>query len=206
MDVKAYPVFDRFFIDMVLGLPSSVQEIRPESIARKMLAPRTSTVFPVPCRQAVYEKTEDKQVEANVTCLGKKLTKQSLGILPKIRELDQFINEHCEYRNVFRESHPELCFSRLAGKVLKSKKAEFSGYTQRQQILSGYQREIAHIHLWELAKQLKCNPDDIVDALCLMVTANLDARNLTDTIPEKPQKDVNGILMRMVIPKKMRKV
>ena len=44
--------FDGMLVDMVIGLPSNIEqyEIRPDGIARKIVKPRTSTVFAVPTR------------------------------------------------------------------------------------------------------------------------------------------------------------
>ena len=49
----AWPEFDAFLIDMVIGLRSNAAQLRPDDLAKKELGPRASTVFPVPCRQAV---------------------------------------------------------------------------------------------------------------------------------------------------------
>ena len=92
--VKQYPEFDAFLIDMAIGLPSSADQLRPDDLARKELRPRTSSVFPIPCRQAVYAETEEEQKKENYQILGKSLAKQSIAIIPKIRELDEFLNSH----------------------------------------------------------------------------------------------------------------
>lgn len=88
--------------------------------SRKELGPRASTIFPVPCRQAVYAGSEEEQKQANIQVLGKSLAKQSISIIPKIRELDEFMDNHLEYRNRILESHPELAFTRLSGSVQTS--------------------------------------------------------------------------------------
>ena len=59
----AWPVFDAFLIDMVIGLRSNAAQLRPDDLARKELGPRSSTVFPVPCRQAVYAETEEEHAQ-----------------------------------------------------------------------------------------------------------------------------------------------
>lgn len=41
----------------------------------------------------------------------------------------------------------------------------------------------------------------ILDAICLAVTANLDAQGRTEIIPENPSTDDKGLKMQMVIPK-----
>lgn len=48
---------------------------------------------------------------------------------------------------------------------------------------------------------LKCKIDDIIDAICLSVTANLAAQVDFEAIPENPMMDDNGLFMQMIIPK-----
>ena len=198
--VKAYPVFDEFLIDMAIGLQESADECRPDETARKMLAPRSSTVFPVPSRQAVYADGEEAQKKENIAVLGKSLAKQSMAIIPKIREMDTFLEEHQEYKNRICESHPELCFAKLKGSVLLSRKKEYMGFMEREQILTDYLGKEKLKGLWTRAKELKCNPDDIMDAVCLSVTAGLKAKGSCETVPGNPQKDARGLRMQMVVP------
>ena len=77
--VDHYPEFDAFLIDMVIGLRSRVDQIRPDDLARKELESRSSTIFPVPCRQAVYAASEEEQKQENIRVLGKSLAKQSIN-------------------------------------------------------------------------------------------------------------------------------
>ena len=51
------------------------------------------------------------------------------------------------------------------------------------------------------AKELHCMPDDVMDAVCLAVTAALKAHGMCETIPENPQKDTKGLIMQMIVPK-----
>lgn len=198
--VEAYPEFDSFLIDMAIGLPETLEDNRPDSAARRMLAPRGSTVFPVPARQAVYAVSEEQQKKENLAVLGKSLAKQSMAIIPKIRELDEFLQAHREYRNVICESHPELCFAVLNGEVLRSKKRELEGFNERIHILSDYLGHDNTEGLWDESKMLRCNPDDILDAVCLAVVAELKAQGNYTTVPKKPGRDARGLLMQMVVP------
>lgn len=197
---EAYPAFDGFLIDMAIGLQESASDMRPDDAARKLLASRSSTIFPVPVRQAVYAEGEDQQKKANIEVIGKSLAKQSMAIIPKIRELDEFLNEHREYKNVICESHPELCFARLNGDVLTSRKKEFFGFSERAHILSEYLGMENLEGMWNKAKELRCNPDDIIDAVCLAVTAGLKAQNMCETVPADPKADARGLLMQMIVP------
>lgn len=57
----------------------------------------------------------------------------------------------------------------------------------------------------EMAKQMRCNEDDITDSVCLAIVANMLVQGKTDTIPAKPMMDDTGLLMQMIIPKEMKK-
>ncbi len=194
--------FDGMLVDMVIGLPSNKEqyEKRPDRDARKIVTPRTPTVFAVPTRQAVYESTKEKQKEANLLAIERSLSKQTIGIIPKIREVDEFLLANEEYMNVIRESHPEVCFARLNGEVLMNKKLE-KGITDRVQVLSMFLQDLSKDYVEKSAEKLVCEPDDILDAVCLAVTANLDAQGRTGIIPENPSTDDKGLKMQMVIPK-----
>lgn len=200
--IKRYPEFDAFLIDMAIGLRDRQDQLRPDDLARKELGSRSSTVFAVPSRSAVYEEAEETQKKANLRTLGKSLSKQSIAIIPKIRELDVFLSEHPEYKNRILESHPELCFARLNGEVLMTRKKTFVGLQQRESVLKRYLPDIIWPGLSSQAKELKCNPDDTVDAICLCITGALKAHGMCETIPEKPQKDGKGLYMKLTIPTK----
>ena len=49
--VSRYPEFDAFLIDMAVGLRSSADQLRPDDLARKELGQKSSSIFPIPCRQ-----------------------------------------------------------------------------------------------------------------------------------------------------------
>lgn len=160
--IAQYPKFDNLLIDMVIGLPADPKQYdnRPDSTARRLIAPRTSTIFAVPSRQAVYEETEEAQIKVNRSVLGKGLAKQTMAIIPKMREL-----------------------------------------MERVQILSQFFPNLSVDSIRVRAKELHCNRDDIVDAVCLAVTANLDLQGDTEVIPKDVMVDNHGLKMQMVIPK-----
>ena len=205
--IDANPLPATFLIDMPIGLPENPEDDRPDTAARKELGKRGSTIFPVPCRQAVQaagqnrEATRELQKEINKQVLKKSLSSQSIAIIPKIREVDDFIQEHKEYKDILCESHPELCFKRLSGAVLQTKKNSVVGATERAGILSKYIKDERLEFTYDLAKELGCKPDDILDATCLAVTAAFKAHNMTETIPGKPEKDAKELPMQMIVPK-----
>ena len=206
--MRQFPTADAYLIDMAIGLPESIKEMenRPDRLARKELGGHCSSVFPIPCRQAVMVNPEDPQASEmmramNRSILDRSLSSQSINIIPKIRELDEFLDEHREYKNVLCEAHPELCFTRLKGQALNTKKKETEGLEERRNILLKYLKNEMLDGIRDRAKALNCMPDDIMDALCLAVSAAFKAHDMCETIREKPEKDARGLIMQMIVPK-----
>ena len=200
--VSRYPLFDSFLIDMAIGLRSNPRQHRPDDDARKELGVKASSVFPIPSRQAVHETEEEAQKQANKQSLGKSLSKQSIAIIPKLRELDEFLLDHPEYRSRILESHPEVAFARLNGSVVISRKKEEPGLSKRKYILSEYLEKDALIDTYDKARELECGQDDLIDAACLAVTGALYAHGLCETIPEEPEADDKGLEMKLTVPTK----
>ena len=71
--VRKFPTADAYLIDMVIGLQESIGELkrRPDCYARKELGRHCSTVFPIPCRQAVMVNTNDPLAVDNMRELNK---------------------------------------------------------------------------------------------------------------------------------------
>lgn len=201
---QEYSESDSIIIDMPIGLPESMQDIRPDSAARKVLSSRASCIFNTPSRQAIYENEYPDANETNRRVLGKGLSKQSFAISNKIRDIDEFLNKEPEWRNKLIESHPEVCFAMLNANgngpepIFENKKTPV-GIEKRLDLLSKYYdrtdeiRELIHSDI-----KLKWFKDDVIDALCLAVTGMLGFENGFKTIPEDPIEDSMRILMQMV--------
>ena len=221
---KDYPKPDVCLIDMAIGLPETDSKVRPDSIARRQLGKKGSSVFPVPSRRAVGVETKNRSIQEiqkeqkckNGEALGKSLSQQSLAIIPKMKELDEFLEVHAEYREVMLESHPELCFARLKGAVLFSKKSRKAGRDERIDVLKDEKVIDENFNVLAEARQCKdkydcvCKPDDILDAIVLAVTARLKAQGQCEiihadmTVSPNPPVDAKGLKMQMVVPKEKR--
>lgn len=66
---------------------------------------------------------------------------------------------------------------------MTSRKKEFSGFGERVHILSEYLNRENLDGLWNKAKEFRCNPDDIADAVCLAVVVGLKAEDMCETVP-----------------------
>lgn len=85
---------EMILIDIPIGLPDTGNGTRAcDSEARKVLKPyRASSVYPVPCREALYAENYKQASAINKKLTGKGLSKQSWMISPKIREVDTFLH------------------------------------------------------------------------------------------------------------------
>lgn len=193
--------FDACLIDMVIGLQGNESQVRPDGMARRILKGRASTVFPAPCRKAVYGETKEERLRANTEVLHKKFTSQTDAIIPKMRETDEFLQSNVSYKNRIQESHPEVCFARLNGSVLLTGKHDAEGIKERIAVIAGYLPEVTEEWVSVTTGKLKCRKDDIIDSICLAIVADLSMQGKTETIPPEPEMDDTGLLMQMVIPK-----
>ena len=167
---------DIALIDIPIGLPDARHNREVENQARKLLPGKSSSIFSVPCRKAVYAKDYQSANEINKSILGKGLSIQSWHICPKIREVDGWLQSDVKRYFSLIEAHPELCFHFLKGndEILESKKKKF-GLEQRIRILTSYffpLDQIYHRCLEKIPRKIAV-PDDLLDALCLWTCAKL---------------------------------
>lgn len=199
-----YSDSEAIIIDMPIGLPENVKDVRPDSAARKVLSSRASCIFSTPCRQAIYEDEYTEASGTNRNILGKGLSKQSFAISNKIRDIDEFLYKEPQWRNKLVESHPEVCFAMINSNdngpepIYDNKKTSI-GIERRLDLLSRYYEKTYEIRdLIHSEVKYKKFKDDVIDALCLAVTGMLGYENGFKSIPEYPMEDSMGILMQMV--------
>ncbi|PXA05358.1 DUF429 domain-containing protein [Coraliomargarita sinensis] len=167
--LETLPPESTILVDMILGLPDRQNPIREcDRLARQLLRPHGSRVFPAPPREALAAESYPEACARARTATGKAISKQCWHLFPKIRELDAIADPRV------RESHPELVFYRLNTEtiVADSKKTP-SGRTQRLDLLENtlpgsreaYGRALTDFPRKEVAR------DDLIDALALCAAA-----------------------------------
>ncbi len=192
---------DAVLIDMPVGLPESPQDLRPEPLLRQELKGRASTVFNVPCRQAVQERDYAAASRINDEVMGKRLTRQSFGILPKIREIDVFLKKEPAWKNRLLESHPEYCFAKLnQGRPIGLSKRTAEGAAERLLLLTSYYPDAPLLltRFFELYPDARSHTDDLLDALVLALMGAAGLRNGFQSLPLSPPSDPRGILMQII--------
>ena len=220
-DLEAHPSFlsvwhhhqndTPILVDIPIGLVE--EDLRQcDEQARELLEPvRPNSVFWTPPRAAIEAKTYDEAKELTDELSPKGLTTQAWGITPRIRELDEFLAEVPDAKEAVRESHPEVCFTKLNdGDPPELGKQDDGGIEARLEILEAvesgtrdayeeliceYVEPPAHARLVSTSDR-----DDVVDAMALALTAaKVDGE--FETLPEEPPEDpARGIRIEIVHP------
>jgi predicted RNase H-like nuclease len=201
-------LIDRFqeahliLVDIPIGLREKGKlERLCDKEARKILGPKRGTsVFPAPCREAVYASSREKAKRINKELTGRSLSEQSLAISPKICEVDCLLTASEAARRLVREVHPEVCFWGLnGGKSMTYSKKTLEGFVERLGVLRKVYGECEECVKEALVKHKRQDvaKDDILDALAAAITARFGFHALK-TLPEAPEKDAKDLPMEMV--------
>lgn len=197
---QRYSKASNMLIDVPIGLVEGKDTTRPDLLVKQALGRKGSSIFEVPCRQAVYAESKEDARKYNSAVLGKSLSEQTLGIAKAIRQVDEFLQENPQWKNRLMESHPEFCFMKLNNDVpILEKKSTEEGQQKRISLLKRFYPEAGQgveKFLADVPSRRKI--DDVVDALCLAVTGMLGRHNGFKTVPENPMVDNYGLLMQMV--------
>lgn len=197
---RKYSDADTMIIDIPIGLPESLNDLRPDKIVRKQLGKKGSSIFDTPSRQAIYAESKEHARELNISALSRSLSEQSLAIGKAIRQVDEFLNRNPEWKNRLLESHPEYCFMKLNGnQPILEKKTEPDGQALRLEVLNKHylqSEDVIQKFLRDVPYRKKI--DDVIDALCLAVIGMISNDLGLKSVPEEPMEDPEGIKMQIV--------
>lgn len=203
---KIFADAKQVLIDMPIGLPDPGMPSRLcDHAARRFLgAAHASSVFPVPTRAAARANSYEAASLVNYQQIGKRLSKQTWNISPKIREIDEILQENPDLKEKILESHPEICLQVLNDeiKLTKSKK-KADGQQERLDLLQSIFPQTKEII--EEARQnflrKDAGIDDVLDALVLALSARMGHENGFNRLPAMPPQDETGLPMQIVYPK-----
>ncbi len=161
---------------------------RCDKLARKLLdKKRKSSIFNAPSKKAMEASNYKEASLLNFRYTGKKLSKQTWNLIPKIREIDKVIKKYPGIIGIVKESHPELCFKSFSGRIKYSKK-NVLGKEERLEILTNIDPDSKNIFDYSIKnfKRQDVLYDDILDSIILSITAKFGYGKLS-RIPETPQ-------------------
>ena len=189
----------RTFIDIPIGLSDRDASRTCDRLLRKTLGRSySSSVFSPPIRAAVYAESYEAACQINQAKTGKKISLQSWNITPKIRQIDEILQESPELCNRVLESHPEFLFWKLnADRTLAHKKKTDSGKQLRIQLFQKQIQEAQKLFAQVREKYFKKEvaDDDIIDAICLAYFALQSSSNGLISLPETLERDTKGLRM-----------
>ena len=193
-------------VDIPMGLTDQdhPRERACEREARRLLGRQRSSIFPVPVRAAVHAGTYAEACMRNCEATGRKLSRQTWGITPKIAEADWLLRGEPSLQHRLRESHPELCFLALNGwtPLAATGKKTREGQAERLALLARYVAGAEGAFTEALARYPRkaAAPDDLLDAMVLAVAARQAFAAGIPTIPAEPETDALGLKMEIVCP------
>jgi predicted RNase H-like nuclease len=188
-------------IDIPIGLKKGGSGERLSDIgARRILKARKSSIFPVPCREAVYAENYEKACEVNKELTGKSISRQAWNIIPKIRDVDTFLAKNEIFRGKVKETAPEVCFQAFTVSPIKYPKKSPEGFSERMTALKSICLAADKIVDAALSKyrRKEVAKDDILDALVAAVTAKMGQRYGFRYVPGESEKDSEGLNIQMV--------
>ncbi len=182
-------------VDMPIGFQDAPGEIGMrdcERLAREILGPRRSSVFPSPLRGALAAADYADASALNRAAGGKGLSKQSFNLFPKMREIDAIMTPDRE--SFLFETHPETGFAVIAGHPARHSKKTVEGREERLALLEqhGLPRSLFEPHPY---RRKDANLDDLVDAGICALTALRIAAGTAKLLPEQPPRDGRGLRM-----------
>jgi predicted RNase H-like nuclease len=187
-------------IDIPIGLPDSGPR-ECDRAARRMLGwPRLTSVFSAPMRPALTAKSYWEACALNEESCGKKLSRQSFALFPKLREVDALMTP--DRQSIIREAHPEIAFMLLSGldRGLATNKKTAAGRAERSEMLGRWLPGVDVSQLLASVKRSDARPDDVLDALACLVAAWRIANGNEITLPAgREEHDVRGLRMEIVV-------
>ncbi len=183
-------------IDIPIGLPSAGAR-RCDTEARSLLGSLKSSVFPAPVRAALSADSYEAACLASEKACGKRLSRQTYGILPKIRSVDVLLRQSPDLLESVREVHPETCFYFWNDKKpLRHPKKSGFGFMKRltlvEKVFGNAAREVR-----ETLPRKQATDDDILDAFAALWTAQRLHNGTAEGVSPQDERDDFGLPMQI---------
>lgn len=184
-------------IDIPIGLPGG-QPRTVDGEARRLLGPRASSVFPAPARVTLDAQSYEEACEASHTACGKRLSRQSHAILPKIKDVDTVLRQQPQLAEHVFEVHPEVCFYFWAGRLpMRHPKKTGFGFAERLDLVRTVFGDAAEAIRSEVSRD-QAGDDDILDALAALWSARRIHAGTAIRLPGQEERDELGLPMQML--------
>jgi predicted RNase H-like nuclease len=168
---------DAVAIDIPIDLPVDTPR-EAERLARRRLPGRASTVFNAPAAVVLDAPDYPAANAANKAALGLGLSKQTWYLVPKIRDVAEWLYTSPAVPVV--EAHPEICFAAMNGGVLVDGKTTAAGEALRRSLLAAHGLDV------DARRRPGVAVDDVLDAAATAWTARRVADGVAERLPPGP--------------------
>ena len=175
--VAAAGTVDAIAIDTPIDLPVDVPRAA-ERLARGRLPGRASTVFNAPAAAVLEAADYPAANAANRAALGLGLSKQAWYLVPKIRDVHEWLSTSPDVPVV--EAHPEVCFAAMNGGVLVDGKTTVPGESLRRALLAAHGLDVV------AERRRGVAVDDVLDAAATAWTARRFDDGVAERLPTEP--------------------
>ena len=173
-------------VDMPIGLPDSTNR-RADTLARRFVGPRRSSVFPTPARGSLAGDTHAEASALSRELTGRGLTRQAFLLKPRILEVEAWVRLSAV---PVIEVHPEVCFAEMAGGPLEHSKHGAAGLTLRRSLLEAQGVSVPQ-DLWGMRRVAAA--DDVLDAAAVAWSGRRFVQGIAIPMPDPPEVFSDGL-------------
>ena len=175
-------------IDIPLQLSHTGKRLA-EVEARALLKKRACTIFSPPTLNALRAKNYIDACEVNFKECGKRISKQSWNLFPKIIEAHKFLENNSISKLGVFEVHPELSFMAMndMNLVEASKKTDI-GKEIRIKLIKKFFPTFSFELVRNKYKKNQVLDDDILDSISVLWSTQRIVDNIAQFVPKDPEK------------------
>ena len=175
-------------IDIPLQLSHSGKRLA-EIEARGLLKKRACTIFSPPTLNALMAKNYIDACDVNFKECGKRISKQSWNLFPKIIEAQTFLENNSISKLGVFEVHPELSFMAMNDMNLieESKKTDI-GKEMRIKLIQKFFPNFSFESVRNKYKKNQVLDDDILDSISVLWSTQRIVDNIAQFVPKDSEK------------------
>jgi len=182
-------------IDIPIGLPDRGAR-EADGAARRFVGPRASSVFHCPIRPALEATSWQEACEITYEHNGHRISRQTFGILPKIRDVDECVRS-TDLRQRLFEVHPEASFASWQGAPMLHAKKDARGHEQRWALIARHFGPEAFASVEAQIGGRSVAADDIADAFAALWSAERLLAGTARRLPDASVFDFYGLPMHI---------
>lgn len=184
-------------IDVPIGLPDKGARDADIHARRALGEPRRRSVFPSPIRPVLNAGSWEEACALTERADGRKVSKQTFAILPKVAEADRLLRAHSWARRTIYEVHPELSFAGWSGAPMLYGKKSHAGRVERRELIEDVFGAGEYERARELLRGRYVGSDDLADAFAAVWTAERILTGRAVKYPPERNVDSEGVAMQI---------